>query len=252
MAILSHQTMIAVAALSLAAAGVLTCTPLFWSLPPESRSESAMYVFASLASYLPAEWAIVASESVAGLPHPSGRKAIVSGNCSTATQAQVRCFEEQGEDARALDITQLAASVAAEVKQVISRANACWDRDPAVPLLVYSTAKPATVQHVREQLGAERSAELVEETLSWIARALVSEGVGQLIIAGGETSGVCVRALQATQMQIGAHIDPGVPWFFASLPASPHGGAHIALKSGNYGSQDFFRRAFTLLADAHE
>ncbi len=71
-------------------------------------------------------------------------------------------------------------------------------------------------------------------------------GVGQLIVAGGETSGACVQALGITQLRIGPQIDPGVPWCHAATPARA-AGLHLALKSGNFGGTDFFSRAFELL-----
>jgi uncharacterized protein YgbK (DUF1537 family) len=72
--------------------------------------------------------------------------------------------------------------------------------------------------------------------------------VGQLIVAGGETSGACVQALAAQQMRIGPQIDPGVPWCYAPTACSSAFGAiHLALKSGNFGSEDFFTKAFDLV-----
>jgi uncharacterized protein YgbK (DUF1537 family) len=88
---------------------------------------------------------------------------------------------------------------------------------------------------------------MLEEALSAIARALVERGVGQLIIAGGETAGACAQALQIRQMQIGPQIDPGVPWCYAASVAGASNGFHVALKSGNFGSPGFFTKAFTLL-----
>jgi len=71
--------------------------------------------------------------------------------------------------------------------------------------------------------------------------------VRQLIVAGGETSGACVQALGITQMRIGAQIDPGVPWCHAVAPDAKDG-LHITLKSGNFGSTDFFTKAFAQLS----
>jgi uncharacterized protein YgbK (DUF1537 family) len=48
-------------------------------------------------------------------------------------------------------------------------------------------------------------------------------------------------------MQIGPQIDPGVPWCYAASSAATHGGLHIALKSGNFGSPDFFNKAFAFV-----
>ena len=55
------------------------------------------------------------------------------------------------------------------------------------------------------------------------------------------------QALGITQLQIGQQIDPGVPWCYAHTSA---GGLHITLKSGNFGSEDFFVKAFHQLANA--
>jgi uncharacterized protein YgbK (DUF1537 family) len=72
--------------------------------------------------------------------------------------------------------------------------------------------------------------------------------VRQLVVAGGETSGACVQALNITQMKIGPQIDPGVPWCHAQADAAPGAGLHLTLKSGNFGADDFFSKAFALLA----
>jgi uncharacterized protein YgbK (DUF1537 family) len=107
------------------------------------------------------------------------------------------------------------------------------------PLLVYATAAPAAVQAVQARLGVERARALVEDLLSRIAIGLVESGVGRLVLAGGETSGACVQALGIASLRIGPQIDPGVPWCHAA-----DRGLHLALKSGNFGATDFFRRAF--------
>jgi uncharacterized protein YgbK (DUF1537 family) len=49
-------------------------------------------------------------------------------------------------------------------------------------------------------------------------------------------------------MKIGPQIDPGVPWCHAQTYAAPHGGLHLTLKSGNFGTTDFFTKAFARLA----
>ena len=110
------------------------------------------------------------------------------------------------------------------------------------PVLVYSTADASGVKAVQTQLGADAAGALVERTLAAIASGLVQLGVRQLLVAGGETSGACVQALGVTQLQIGPQIDPGVPWCHALLPSGE--GLHLALKSGNFGSADFFAKAF--------
>jgi uncharacterized protein YgbK (DUF1537 family) len=101
---------------------------------------------------------------------------------------------------------------------------------------------------VQQRLGVEAAGALVERTLAAVARGLVDRGVRQLVVAGGETSGACVQALAIRQLQIGAQIDPGVPWCHAHAGGTGAEGLHLALKSGNFGGTDFFTRAFEVLA----
>jgi 3-dehydrotetronate 4-kinase len=64
-----------------------------------------------------------------------------------------------------------------------------------------------------------------------------------LVIAGGETSGAVVQRLGIRTLRIGPAIDPGVPWTIAAsgMPLA------LALKSGNFGSVDFFEKALSRL-----
>jgi uncharacterized protein YgbK (DUF1537 family) len=84
---------------------------------------------------------------------------------------------------------------------------------------------------------------MVEQALGRVARELVAQGARRLVVAGGETSGAIVTALGVEGLRIGAEIDPGVPWT-ASLGDEP---VALALKSGNFGSDDLFLKAFRIL-----
>ena len=203
-----------------------------------------------LAIGLPVNWGILPSQAAARLPTAAGLKAIVSGSCSNATNAQVASFIRAGGAARALDPLELAArgdALAQRVAEIAEWAQTQWREQPARPVLVYSTAEPASVKAVQSRLGTEHAGALVEQALASVARRLVTLGAHQLVVAGGETSGACVQALQVEQMRIGAQIDPGVPWCHAVSPLAPQG-LHLALKSGNFGATDFFTKAFEVLA----
>jgi uncharacterized protein YgbK (DUF1537 family) len=115
-------------------------------------------------------------------------------------------------------------------------------------VLVHATAEPAAVQRVQQRLGASEAGQVVEDALGRIARGLVERGVRQLVIAGGETSGACVQALGIDRLRIGPQIDPGVPWCHAPSRFAEGEGLHVALKSGNFGTPDFFSKAFGRLA----
>jgi uncharacterized protein YgbK (DUF1537 family) len=66
--------------------------------------------------------------------------------------------------------------------------------------------------------------------------------VRRFVVAGGETAGAVVTALDLRTLQVGAEIDPGLPALRA-CGADPAGPLALALKSGNFGAPDFFDRA---------
>ena len=187
---------------------------------------------------LPRNFGISPSPAASQLPAAAGLQAVVSGSCSLATNQQVQEFIRCGGAALAVEPLRLAAGVDV-VQQTLAWAQT---RLQAGPVLIYSTADASGVKAVQTQLGADAAGALVERTLAAIASGLVQLGVRQLLVAGGETSGACVQALGVTQLQIGPQIDPGVPWCHALLPSGE--GLHLALKSGNFGSADFFAKAF--------
>jgi 3-dehydrotetronate 4-kinase len=187
---------------------------------------------------------IESSDQAAQLPRANGRKAIISGSCSVATNAQVAHFLATGGAGFAIDPLSLVQdqSVVDHVMQWVVQ------QDPDHPILIYATAKPESVRAVQSQLGVAKAGSMVEEALSDIAQRIVSRGIHQLVVAGGETSGACVKALGIESMRIGAAIAPGVPWCHASSPFAKGGHLHITLKSGNFGTEDFFTQAFQKLA----
>jgi uncharacterized protein YgbK (DUF1537 family) len=115
------------------------------------------------------------------------------------------------------------------------------------PVLIYSTAQPEALKTIQTKLGSAKVGEWVEQTLASIACGLVQAGVGQLVVAGGETSGAVVQALGMQQLQIGAQIDPGVPWCAGQTKINDDI-LHITLKSGNFGTEDFLLKAFGKLS----
>ena len=197
---------------------------------------------------LPANWQLKPTGSASDLPAPMGFQAVVSGSCSMATNRQVASFIALGRPALALDPLQIAQQAAAGIDGVAQALAWAAPRLLQGPVLIYSSADASAVKTVQGALGADAAGALVERTLAAIAHGLVALGVRQLVVAGGETSGACVQALNITQMKIGPQIDPGVPWCHAFTDAAPDGGLHLALKSGNFGGDDFFTQAFTRLA----
>jgi uncharacterized protein YgbK (DUF1537 family) len=101
------------------------------------------------------------------------------------------------------------------------------------------TAPPDDVRSAQQELGRDRAASLVEHALGRIAAQLRAKGVRRFVIAGGETSGAVAQSLGVSRLAVGPQIAPGVPWC-ASLGEEP---VALALKSGNFGGENFFEDA---------
>lgn len=173
----------------------------------------------------------------ATLPAVGGGAAVLSGSCSTATQAQVAHWLGEGRPAFQVDVMALAAG-----EDQAAQALA-WARRQPDPVLVYATAALTELRRAQAALGVAHAGQLVEQCLAAVAAGLVEAGVRRLVVAGGETSGAVVQALQVGTLRIGAPIDPGVPWTQAE--GRP---LLLALKSGNFGSVDFFAKALAQVA----
>ncbi len=170
---------------------------------------------------------------------PDGRSVILAGSCSLATRTQIAAAKAAGLPSLSIDVAALA-----EGRQTAANL-ASWaiaQREDAIPL-IYSSADPEALRAVQAQIGQQASGALVEETLAAIAVRLSEAGFSRFLIAGGETSGAVVGALGVTVLEIGPEIDPGVPW----TRGSGRRDLALALKSGNFGTADFFLKAWAQL-----
>jgi len=177
-------------------------------------------------------------EHAASLETVGGAAAVLSGSCSTATNAQVAAWEAAGRPMRRIDPRALARGEPV-VEEVLQWARATVAQGA---VLISATAAPEVLRAVQAELGAARAGELVEQALARLARGLVDAGVRRLVVAGGETSGAVVQGLGVRALRIGPAICPGVPWTRAEGRT-----LKLALKSGNFGAPTFFADAL-----AHE
>ncbi|MEQ6917779.1 3-oxo-tetronate kinase [Halomonas aquatica] len=179
----------------------------------------------------------------AGRLAPSGGQALVlSGSCSRATLGQVDRFLAH-HPGYALDPLSLAEG-SSHLQQALDFARERLAGGG--PVLIYASADPERVKAAQAALGTEHAGRLVEKALGHLATRLVDEGVGRLVVAGGETSGAVVSALGIRTLRIGEQIDPGVPWTQVPLEGD-RPPLSLALKSGNFGGPEFFTRAFEVL-----
>lgn len=175
----------------------------------------------------------------AQLPAVDGLSAVLAGSASKATNAQVAQWRSKRP---AFRVDPLALARGEDVvRQALAFAQPLIGN---APVLIYATAAADEVRQVQHTLGVARAGHLVEQALAEIARGLREQGVRRFVVAGGETSGAVVQALEVRALRIGAQIDPGVP-ATATLDAQP---LALALKSGNFGGVDFFEKALRFLA----
>ncbi|MDH3747588.1 MAG: four-carbon acid sugar kinase family protein [Gammaproteobacteria bacterium] len=172
------------------------------------------------------------------VPAIKGRAAVLAGSCSEATHRQID-FAKRMWPHQKLDAHRIAAQ-APVVDQVLS-----WAQEHAndKPVLIYSSTEPDEVAAIQDQYGRQQASEMIENAFARIAAGLVANGVRRIVVAGGETSGAVVSALNVQCLRIGAEIDPGVPW--TETLDEPR--IALALKSGNFGSDDFFDKAISML-----
>jgi len=169
-----------------------------------------------------------------------GLSAIVAGSCSKATLHQLDVAERSMPVLR-LDPERLLAGPD-EIAAAISWAG---DRISAGPIVVAASAAPETVSRLQSLYGREASGHAIETATSIIAAELVERGVRRLVVAGGETSGAAVDRLAIPAFLIGPEIAPGVP--VLRTVGNAQGDMLLALKSGNFGGEDFFTAALAMM-----
>ncbi|WP_017349108.1 3-oxo-tetronate kinase [Pantoea sp. A4] len=193
-----------------------------------------------LAIGLARQWAQPGSNSRAAenAGRPQGARAVViSGSCSQMTNKQVNAYRQQA-PAHEVDVVRCLENASAYAQELCDWVVA--NSDQSLAPLLFATADAQQLQLIQQQYGAERSSHAVEQLFAAVTRELQARGWQRFIVAGGETSGVVAQSLGVTAFHIGPTISPGVPWV-----RDIHQPLSLALKSGNFGDEQFFRRAQT-------
>ncbi len=180
---------------------------------------------------------------------PGGRGIlIVSGSCSQATRAQNNWMKHHG----GCVVLDLGAALLLErghdwkvtidtAAQTLLAGGTC--------LLTTAELQSAADLHAGASvlgLNPVDAGERIVGSLGSLVKQIVNMTPPQgLIIAGGETSSSLMRTLELGGLRIGPNIEPGVPVCIAL--SRPNLG--IVLKSGNFGSSDFFARACSAILD---
>jgi uncharacterized protein YgbK (DUF1537 family) len=176
---------------------------------------------------------------------PGKGRMAVAGSCSVATSAQNAWLARTGAEVIELDARLLAEAEAdAGMHDEVSRAASRLAARGTVLLKTLSTPDDiARTQRWAAEQGWS-TAELglrIARALAGVTRRIVHcQTPAALICAGGETSSAVCRALGVRLFAAGRNIQPGVPLCFP-LEGPP---IPMALKSGNFGTEDFYGAAF--------
>jgi len=168
-------------------------------------------------------------------PVIGGRSLVLAGSCSLATRRQIAKVKGIWPN-RKIEVDAIATGrdVAAELIEWAA------DQPTETPVLIYASADPDEVSEIQNRHGVDEAGAMIERVMGRISVGLVAQGFKRIVIAGGETSGAVVSALGIKTLRIGPEIDPGVPW----TESFDQQHLALALKSGNFGSEGFFARAF--------
>ena len=167
----------------------------------------------------------------------NGRGIALSGSCSTATCEQCKTYSAEN-PAIAVYPERLLTG-----EQTVEQIWKEIEDHPEREYLVYSAGAtdPSSRSYDSEE-RAEQASKKLEETMAAIGKRAYDAGYTRIICAGGETSGAIALALGFDGFIIGESIAPGVPL----LTPLHNQNIRLALKSGNFGQTDFFKRALDM------
>lgn len=162
---------------------------------------------------------------------------VVSGSCSPATLEQDARFAASGARVFAVDVEHLLADADAVARDVAPPAAA---RILAGDRVLLKTEKSRRFVPPPSEVDANRTGLRIATALAEIAARIIDKAppVG-LLSAGGETSSALCRRLGLWALHVERNLCPGVPLCDA-LGDSP---LPLVLKSGNFGTADFYAEA---------
>lgn len=183
---------------------------------------------------LPAVWkrrGWMAERAGEAEPRDEGAGLILAGSCSAATLAQL---ERLGGAQASIHAGALLEDPEAETGRVLKEARR------QIREQGYGVIRSSATAEERETTGLDARLVAEElETMFGVIAATLADDIARLIVAGGETAGAVTAALGVEAAEVVQIIDPGVP------AIRPVGGPvmTMVLKSGNFGSENFFRKA---------
>jgi 3-dehydrotetronate 4-kinase len=177
-------------------------------------------------------------------PAPEGAELVLAGSASDRTRGQLAAA---GGATVVIDAMLAGHDAGAAVGDALRevRQQLAARRRP----IVSAGHDPQAIARAQREHGVDGAAAAVEAVLAGVALAAVGElGVRRMIVAGGETSGAVTRALGIRGLRLTRRVDPGVAWATGAATALADSPAlAVLLKSGNFGGDDLFTRAWEQL-----
>ncbi|MDO9526167.1 MAG: nucleotide-binding domain containing protein [Gemmobacter sp.] len=170
------------------------------------------------------------------LPSISGPAVILAGSCAQRTRDQLFCF------ARSAPVLQL--DLMADPVALTAQALDFVSGQDGTPCAIATSAPPETVEKLHARFGREGTSARADAVFAALAPALVASGIRRILVAGGETSGTVIRALNITRLQVGPYGGPGIG-SAVTLGRDP---LALCLKSGKLGPVDMLAGALDAMA----
>ncbi|MEM6413956.1 MAG: 3-oxo-tetronate kinase [Pseudomonadota bacterium] len=163
---------------------------------------------------------------------PLGRTICLSGSCSEMTLNQLENAPSS------FPKFQLTPELCVSFDSAVDKAMV-WlaKQDETSTPIIYSSANNESLRHSKSVLG-DRSSAVFEKILAEIALRSRALGFTKFIVAGGETSGAILTALDVSAVEIGPSVAQGVP-----ITCTSDGEEAFIMKSGNFGGERFFEEA---------
>lgn len=173
---------------------------------------------------------------------------VVSGSCSPVTAVQIDEAEQDGFCCLRADPIRLllAESRKQELERLRSEAMQALRKGESV--LLFTARGPGDpalerVTHFISEQRLDQTAALASmgDAMGVLLRHLIAaSGVRRIAVAGGDTSGQVVRALNLSALKMHANLAPGVPLCAGYTDIDQAPTIEIALKGGQVGNMKFF------------
>ena len=176
------------------------------------------------------------------LPGSPGGEAFVAGSCHEATLRQLEAFGARHPVFR-VDLVEAAEDAGGYAQRILGWAR---ERLEAGPVGVATSADVAGVARVQGALGREGASQLAEGLLGEVAKGLRAQGVRKFVVAGGETAGAVMAALNVGRVEVAAFDELGGGYCHQAgdNPLS------FVLKAGAIGKPDFCFTALERMREA--